>query len=344
VTTEALKKALIAIPGQEDDLLPVEEDLNEVGRWEIYEHLLLRPGLSDAMLLALRNGRDMALVGPAGAGKSSLVMALARRKLGGFAYRRIAYDSLRPRATLKPHKKRVTVHLVDVPADGSLERLRASRAMRSLFIAECREEPRNHSPDFDILSVKWPDETEARRLLAETVARLRGEKRIVVEAGVLEEAVLLCRGTKSVPRYPWNAVRALWTAARRERERAASQGVRDLEKEIARLQREKDEAVSAQEFVLAAELWDKQVAVKKRKRTLLAADPAVLSLRPKRCVRPSPDLVCHEPESREGSRLAVGRGSHPGWSQEPRQADREGGHGRGATEAEERGHRGRDPS
>ncbi len=266
---------------------PEETDLSAWARQETYRHLEDRPSVQDSILSALRQGKSVALVGPEYVGKTSLVLALARAKAGEFRYRSIDYRMFDEFHELKLRRSGRSRTVLVMP-EGEL--FAASRTLDAGLLADRqkRGEPlllefrEGGFEDFaarypvmvrDLASIRVdaPDERESRALLEAARSRLCKQTGLGLSDSSLEEATRLAAGSVSGTIMPWSAVLALWEAVPIEEKLRTPKEVRQLEAEIAQLEREKDEAISLQEFEKAAATRDRAMELCRRVMELKAA-------------------------------------------------------------------------
>lgn len=267
-----------------------EKNLIRWSRLEAYRHLEERPALRDSIVTALQQGRSVALVGREYVGKTSLVIAMARAFAGGFLFRVIDYrmfdefvgleavEEVRPRSVLFVPEGELLTASRTFYVGYLAERVRKGEALVLEFREGGLERFAVHHPDVAKglvrIDVGAPDPGESARLLASSRERLQEATGMIASDEVLAEADRQARERLPGMAPPWGAILALWSAVPIERERRIPEALRRMEAEIKSLEREKDEAISAQQFETAAQRRDRVLELKRLRAELEAAEAA----------------------------------------------------------------------
>ena len=267
-----------------------ERNLIRWSRLEAYRYLEERPVLRDSIVTALQQGRSIALVGREYVGKTSLVIAMARAFAGGFLFRAIDYrmfdefvgleavEGVRPRSVLFVPEGELLFASRTFYVGYLAERVRKGEALVLEFREGGLERFAVRHPDVAKglvrIDVDPPDLVESARLLTSARTRLRKATGLIASDEVLEEADRMARERIPGMVPPWGAILALWSAVPIELERRIPEALRRMEAEIRTLEKEKDEAISAQEFETAAQKRDLVLDLKRRRSEIEAAEAA----------------------------------------------------------------------
>lgn len=209
-----------------------------------YPSLEDRPALQQRILDSLERGRNVALVGPAGVGKTSLILALARAKAGGFGWWMI--DGRLFEATSLPD-------LVQALVPGTVGFVPAAEllppgepSLKTRLILEVRDERFPNlaasCPEFttryDVLRVEAPGPQERKELLDAACARIRRERGVEISVAH-EAAALAIKEWPEVP-PPWGAIAVLHRAESIQAEHFGRGDLYQLESDIERLEASND--------------------------------------------------------------------------------------------------------
>lgn len=175
--------------------------------------ILPRPELWNRVVPALTEGRCVALVGPKGAGKTSLILGLARSRAAGFVYRSIDFrllDPLAPGILFTSWGEGIVRYM----SDADLLATCRTEVFDELFarpvhrlILEFRDEAafeRRYSMEWVKLRVEPPGPAESAELIRSAFPDASAE--------VLEEAIRLSAERIASPRPPWSTIRLLRAA------------------------------------------------------------------------------------------------------------------------------------
>jgi ATP-dependent Clp protease ATP-binding subunit ClpC len=280
VKLDELKDMILEVLGAaaEESAAPSEArsaggDLTAFSGRKLLEHLVDRPLVQDSVMQLLLQGRNVALVGPEDSGKTSLVLALARARAGGFTWRSVDHRLFDP-FDMAPQP--VPARTVLFIPEGEL--LTASRAIAACglkppsgrLIIEFREgglEPFSvRRPDVakELVPVKVdpPGEAEQWPLLHAARTRLLAQTPFTVTDAVLREANVEAAKSLKLP-PPWGTIKALWKAAPIEITLRVPPEIRRLQEQIQRAEADKDESISLQRFELAAAARDRERELRK---------------------------------------------------------------------------------
>jgi len=230
-----------------------------------------RPALADTLLQLLLKQRNVALVGPKGVGKTSLVHALEHGR---------------------PPITPLIVNPIRESDDGSgpglvrflpegelLIGARPETVARILtgsrLIAEFRPEGfealARRFPDLGFVPLKVgpPGDDESWLILNAARTRLLAETGLMPTDAALREAHALAARQVRDPMPPWGTIRAMWAAVPHERRlRAPSLG--NIDERIAGLNAQKDAAIERGEFQEAASLREKRKALERDREMVVA--------------------------------------------------------------------------
>lgn len=212
-----LLAALPAVPRTPPPPPPQRErDLTVVAAEPRWRHVVDRPSVSRPLLELLRQGKSVALVGPRGAGKTALVLGLARERAGGFRYRALDFRLLDPIASgtlIASWGEGIVRFMPDAELLAAcraetFDDLFARPVPRLIFEFENEGEFERRYPalasEWIKLQVDLPGPAESAELIRSAFPGAGPD--------VLEEALRLSAERIASPRPPWSTIKLLGAA------------------------------------------------------------------------------------------------------------------------------------